>query len=329
MQGAEPIVWTMSVAMFVLGALLAQAPTTVPSVPVVRETVFLTDGRSVTAPVLKSTEEALWIDLGFDVLRVPLAAIVRREVEDVLRTGSVVEDEVFARAELSERSITEGAATVEAGVVKIESPAGQGSGFITSTDGYVVTNFHVVEGETEVTLTLYLKSKNGYDLKVLRGVKVVAIHPEVDLALVKFEPPEGVTLTRVFLGDSDLVRAGDRVYAIGTPIGLERTVSNGIVSVANRTMSGFKHFQIDVAINPGNSGGPLFNLRGEVVGVNCAGYGGLQGLNFAIPTRHVVDFLRDREAWALDPSRPEFGVHYLTAPRKPRAGQPEPSETGR
>jgi serine protease Do len=251
------------------------------------------------------------------VLRVPLAGVVRRDVEGTGRPGSVREEEVFARAELPELSIAEGAAMVEAGVVKIESPAGQGSGFITSSEGYVVTNFHVVEGETEVTVTLYLKSRNGYDLKTVRSVKVVALNPEVDLALLKMTPPEGVTLTRVYLGDSDLLRAGDRVYAIGTPIGLERTVSNGIVSVDNRTMGGFTHFQINVPINPGNSGGPLFNLRGEVVGVNCAGYRGLQGLNFAIPVRHVVDFLREREAWALDTSRPEFGIHYLPAPRKP------------
>lgn len=282
--------------------------------------MHLADGRSVTGPLLKATTEALWIDLGFDVLRIPLAGIVRQEAVGAAPRQVSVED-VFQRGELPERSITEGAAAVEGGVVKIESAAGQGSGFITSKDGYIVTNFHVVDGETEVDVTLYLKSRNGYDLQTVRKVKVVAANPDLDLALVKLEPPAGVELTPVYLGDSDEVKVGDRVYAIGTPIGLERTVSNGIVSVDNRTFSGFTHFQITVPINPGNSGGPLFNLRGEVVGVNSAGYIGLQGLNFAIPSRHVIDFLRDRAAWAIDVSRPEFGTHYLPAPRKPKGAE--------
>jgi serine protease Do len=292
------------------------APAPAPAAELQR--VHLADGRSVTGTLLKSTAEAVWLDLGFDVVRVPLASVVRQEAAAGTAV-TVSEEDVFARAELPERSITEGAAEVEAGVIKIESPAGQGSGFITSRDGYAVTNFHVVDGETEVTVTLYLKSKNGYDLKTVRKVKVVAINPEVDLALIKMDPPPGVTLSPVYLGDSDKMKVGDRVYAIGTPIGLERTVSNGIVSVDNRTFNGFTHFQITVPINPGNSGGPLFNQRGEVVGVNSSGYIGLQGLNFAIPSAHVIEFLRKRAAFALDTSRPEYGIQYLPAPRKPRA----------
>ncbi len=298
-----------------------EAPAAAPAPPLAAlHSVHLADGRSVTGPLIKTTADAVWIDLGFDVLRIPLADVVRQEA--VAGTASRVErEDVFARADLPERSIAEGAAAVEAGVIKIESAAGQGSGFITSRDGYAVTNFHVVDGETEVNVTLYLKSKNGYDLKTIRKVKVIAINPAVDLALIKLEPPAGVTLTPVFLGASEKMQVGDRVYAIGTPIGLERTVSNGIVSVDNRTFNGFTHFQITVPINPGNSGGPLFNLRGEVVGVNSSGYMGLQGLNFAIPSQHVVDFLRARAAYALDSSRPEFGTHYLPAPRKPKAGE--------
>jgi len=320
----------MLVAIVSLGFLTAQAPQLpsappaagAPPPPAELQRVHLADGREVTGPVVKTTADAVWLDLGFDVLRIPLASVVRQEGVTAAAARVTAED-VFLRGELPERSIAEGAAAVEAGVVKIESPAGQGSGFITSKDGYVVTNFHVVDGETEVNVTLYLKSRNGYDLKTVRKVKVIAANPHLDLALIKMEPPAGITLTPVYLGDSDQVKVGDRVYAIGTPIGLERTVSAGIVSVDNRTFSGFTHFQITAPINPGNSGGPLFNMRGEVVGVNSAGYIGLQGLNFAIPSRHVIDFLRDRAAWALDSSRPEFGIHYLPAPRKPKAGEPD------
>jgi serine protease Do len=117
------------------------------------------------------------------------------------------------------------------------------------------------------------------------------------------------------------MRVGDTVYAIGAPIGLDRTVSSGIISVTNRTFEGRCHFQITTPINPGNSGGPLFNLRGEVVGVNSAGYRGFQGLNFAIPSKYVIDFLRNREAFALDTSRSENGVRYLPAPGKPGDGK--------
>lgn len=312
-----------TLCLFILAQAQAAPANAAPAAPVAAapaaslQRLHLADGRSITAPVVKSTDEAVWVDLGFDVLMVPLASVVRQEAM-AAQAKTVVEEEVFLRAELPERSIAEGAAAVEAGVVKIESPGGQGSGFITSKDGYIVTNFHVVEGETEVSVTLYLKSKNGYDLKTVRKCQVIAVNPHVDLALVKMEPPQGVTLSPVYLGDSDKLRVGDRVYAVGTPIGLERTVSNGIVSVDNRTFNGFTHLQITVPINPGNSGGPLFNLRGEVVGVNSAGYLGMQGLNFAIPSKHVIDFLRARSAYALDASRPEFGIHYLPAPRKPK-----------
>ena len=89
--------------------------------------------------------------------------------------------------------------------------------------------------------------------------------------------------------------------------------------MTNRTFEGRCHFQITTPINPGNSGGPLFNLRGEVVGVNSAGYRGFQGLNFAIPAKYVIDFLNNRDAFALDTTRSENGVHYLPAPRKPKA----------
>jgi serine protease Do len=140
----------------------------------------------------------------------------------------------------------------------------------------------------------------------------------VDLALLKMEPPAGVTLTHVFMGESEDCEVGERVFAIGAPIGLERTVSPGTISVRNRVLGGFTHFQMTTPINPGNSGGPLFNLAGEVVGVNSSGFLGSQGLNFAIPSKYVIDFLRNRDAFAVDSTRDENGVHYLPGPRRPK-----------
>jgi serine protease Do len=295
-------------------SLLLQDPRPAP-----QETFHLSGGNRVTGTLVKQTEEALFVDLGFDILRIPAASLLRREKAEAsaVQPGPVHED-VFSRGEGPELSITEAAGKVGEAVVKIESSTGQGSGFITSADGYVVTNFHVVEGDQEVDVTLYLESRNGFDLKTVKKVKVVAINPEMDLALLKLDPPDGKPLQFALLGDSSRMRVGDRVFAVGTPVGLERTVTAGNVSVTNRTWGGRTSLQVTAAINPGNSGGPLFNLRGEVIGVNQARRRGAEGLGFSIPSKYLIDFLRSRDAFAFDATRTEHGVHYLPAPRKPR-----------
>ncbi len=284
----------------------------------VLETLFLGSNRTVRGVVLKETDSAVYVDIGFDVLKIPAATIVRRTRETKKLAGRTHDKGLFLTAERPERSIVEGASQVGEAVVKIETPTGSGSGFITNAEGYIVTNFHVTEGFDEVDVVLYLKTDKGLDKRTLRKNKVLAINPLIDLALVKITPPKDVALKHVYLGDSEKARVGDRVYAIGAPIGLERTVSAGIISVTNRSFGGQTRLQITTPINPGNSGGPLFNLRAEVVGVNSSGYTGMQGLNFAIPSKYVKDFLRNRDAFALDTTRSEKGVHYLPAPRKPK-----------
>jgi serine protease Do len=280
------------------------------------EVLDLGNGCRVQGRVLRSTEQSILLDIGHDVLKIPLAAVLRRETVDGARTGSITRSLLWARAELPELSVAEGARLMGEAVVKIEAAGGQGSGFITHADGWIVTNFHVVEREVEVDVVIYPVAKQGFEPRTVRKCKVAAINPAMDLALVKLEPPQDLQLKTVFLGASDDMKVGDTVYAIGAPIGLDRTVSSGIISVTNRTFAGRCHFQITTPINPGNSGGPLFNLRGEVIGVNSAGYMGMQGLNFAIPSKYVIDFLDNRDAFALDTTRSENGVHYLPAPRK-------------
>jgi serine protease Do len=285
------------------------------------EILDLGNGCRIQGRVLRTTDQLVFVDVGYDVLKVPVAAVVRRETVDGKRSGAIEKKALWARAELPELSVAEGAKRMGEAVVKIEAAGGQGSGFVTHPDGWVVTNFHVVARELEVDVVVYPVGKAGMDPRTVRKCKVAAINPSMDLALVKMEPPTDLTLKTVYLGDSDAMRVGDTVYAIGAPIGLDRTVSSGIISVTNRTIEGRCHFQITTPINPGNSGGPLFNLRGEVVGVNCAGYTGMQGLNFAIPTKQVVDFLDNRDAFALDNTRSENGYHYLPAPGKPKAAK--------
>lgn len=280
------------------------------------EVLDLGNGCKLQGRVLRATEQSILLDVGFDVLKVPLASVLRRETIEGTRTGGIVREQLWAHAELPELSVAEGAKMMGEAVVKVETAGGLGSGFITHEDGWLVTNFHVVDGEVEVDVVIYPVGDEGFDPRTVRKAKVAAINPAMDLALVKMEPPKDLQLKTVFLGESDAMKVGDAVYAIGAPIGLDRTVSSGIISVTNRTFEGRCHFQITTPINPGNSGGPLFNLRGEVVGVNSAGYTGMQGLNFAIPSKYVIDFLDNRDAFALDSTRSENGVHYLPAPRK-------------
>jgi len=153
-----------------------------------------------------------------------------------------------------------------------------GSGFIISADGYILTNAHVVDGADEVTVKL--TDKREFKAKVLGADK------RTDVALIKIEAAK-LPFTR--LGDPGKMKVGEWVVAIGSPFGFENTVTAGIVSAKGRSLSqeNFVPFiQTDVPINPGNSGGPLFNMKGEVVGINSQIYsrsGGFMGLSFAIP----------------------------------------------
>lgn len=155
-------------------------------------------------------------------------------------------------------------------------PRGVGSGFILNADGYVMTNAHVVEGADEVFVTLTDKREF--------KARVVGADKRTDVALVKIEA-NGLPVIRV--GDVGKLKVGEWVIAIGSPFGLENTVTAGIVSAKARDTGDFLPFiQTDVAINPGNSGGPLINMRGEVVGINSQIYsrsGGFMGISFAIP----------------------------------------------
>ena len=155
---------------------------------------------------------------------------------------------------------------------------GIGSGFIVSPDGVILTNAHVVQNASEVTVKL--TDRREYT------AKVIGVDPQTDVAVIKIEAKN---LPVVTLGDSRKVRVGEWVVAIGSPYGFENTVTSGIVSAKSRALPDGTYvpfIQTDVAVNPGNSGGPLFNLKGEVVGINSQIYsrtGGYQGLSFAVP----------------------------------------------
>ena len=169
-----------------------------------------------------------------------------------------------------------------------EQPRGVGSGFILSTDGYVMTNAHVVDGADEVLVTLPDKREF--------KAKIIGFDKRTDVAVVKID---ATGLPAVKIGDVSRLKVGEWVMAIGSPFGLENTVTAGIVSAKQRDTGDYLPFiQTDVAINPGNSGGPLINMRGEVVGINSQIYsrtGSFAGISFSIPideATRVSDQLR-------------------------------------
>lgn len=161
---------------------------------------------------------------------------------------------------------------------------GEGSGFIVSHDGFILTNAHVVRGVDEVTVKLTDKRKF--------TAKVVGYDERTDIAVIKINASN---LPKVTIGDPEKLRVGEAVVAIGSPFGFENSVTSGIVSAKGRSLPDENYvpfIQTDVAVNPGNSGGPLFNLRGEVVGVNSQIYsrnGGYQGVSFSIPIDVAMD----------------------------------------
>lgn len=166
-----------------------------------------------------------------------------------------------------------------------------GSGFIISSDGYILTNAHVVSEADEVLVKLYDKREF--------KAKIIGADKRTDVALIKIE---ATGLPKVTVGDPNALKVGEWVAAIGSPFGLENTMTAGIVSAKGRALPQENYvpfIQTDVAINPGNSGGPLFNLRGEVVGVNSQIYsksGGSMGLSFSIPIDVAIDISNQLKA---------------------------------
>src|SRR5271157_4015137 len=210
-------------------------------------------------------------------------------------------------------------------VVSIETPSGKGSGFVINKEGFAITNAHVIQGETRISAILYQNVPGGLTRRRVEDVEIVSINPFFDLALIRLPLPADLKPSHVVLGNGEDVNTGDSVFAVGNPLGLERSVTQGIVSSRSRNLQGQLYLQTDTAINPGNSGGPLFNQRGEVIGVTSRGARAdlADNLGFAIPVSYVKDFLRHREAFSFDKTNPNSGYRYLDPPRRLRPGSPQ------
>ena len=322
---------------WIRGVLLASG---VASTGVQAETLVLKEKASITGRILAEKKDLVVVDVGYTVLSVPKSQIVR-----VLKTdesepaspsvkparapvapaaaaiagpgsGTNTTANLYATANLPppERSVRELVTQLGEGVVQVRTPGGLGSGFFLNEEGFLITNFHVIEGETRISIEVYHQRNGQLERQSYKDVRIVAMNKFADLALLKVDDAGAPKFQRVLLGDTDALAQGERVFAIGSPLGLERTVTEGILSTKTRPMGGDLYLQTTAQINPGNSGGPLFNLRGEVIGVTNMKLTFGEGLGFAIPVEQVKFFLKHRDAFAYDNDNPSNAYRYLEPP---------------
>ena len=295
------------------------------------EVLQLRDGASITAKVVAEKKDHVYVDLGFTVLAVPRADITKVSKDSApeqapAKAPAVQESKsgLFAVATTlpPERPVRELAQSLGESVVQVRTPGGLGSGFFVAEDGHLITNFHVIEGETRISVEVYHQKDGQIDRRSYKDVRIVAMNKFADLALLKVEDKDAPRFKRVLVGDPDALAVGERVFAIGSPLGLERTVTEGMLSTKTRQMNGALYLQTTAPINPGNSGGPLFNLRGEVVGVNNMKLTFGEGLGFAIPSDELKYFLLHRDAFAYDNDNPSNPFRYLEPPSRLRPVKP-------
>jgi serine protease Do len=304
------------------------------------DTIILKEGQRLIGDILVEKETVLYVDIGVTVLAIPKEKILEYEYtkapepEDIDANGPDVNGlgagkpqqpagQLYRTADPKKTTIEKCVKAVSEAVVKVSSPAGMGSGFFINEEGYLITNYHVIERETRIEVTVFRKAKNGFEKEKFKKVKIEAINPFVDLALLKIEDLGDTEVTFAYLGDIDQIKVGEEVFAIGNPLGLERTVTDGVISTRNRAFEGLVYIQTNADINPGNSGGPLFNLAGEVVGVTNMGYIFLGGLGFAIPVDYVKHFIENRDAFAYDKDNPNSGFRYLQPARRRNKAEPK------
>jgi serine protease Do len=295
------------------------------------DTVELKDDASIKGRIIAEKSEHVAVDIGYTILMVPRSAIAKittpkteEEAKDpkgenttppasAQLPGSIYQNPGALRKESTVRELV---SVLGEAVVQVRTPGGLGSGFFINEEGYLITNFHVIEGETQISIEVYHHRNGQLDRRSYKQVRIIAMNKFADLALLKVEDKDAPKFSWVLLGDSNALSVGDRVFAIGSPLGLERTVTEGILSTKTRHLGGELYLQTTTQINQGNSGGPLFNLKGEVIGVTNMKIQFGEGLGFAIPVDAVKFFLNNRDAFAYDNDNPSNPFRYLEPPRK-------------
>ncbi|HYG24600.1 MAG TPA: trypsin-like peptidase domain-containing protein [Verrucomicrobiae bacterium] len=299
-------------------------------------TIQLKEKNTVSGKIVAENRREVVVDLGYTFLTIPrdqilsivatnLPASSPASAEPPISTAvAIPQGDDASRFYVAPRSpgpasnVRDLVKQIGEAVVQVRTPGGLGSGFIINEDGFLLTNFHVIEGETQISIEVYLQSNGQIEPRTFRQVRIVAMNKFEDMALLKIDDKDAPKFKFVMLGSSDAMAVGERVFAIGSPLGLERTVTEGILSTKTREMQGELYLQTTAQINPGNSGGPLFNLSGEVVGITNMKVTFGEGIGFAIPIESVKYFLDHREAYAYSNDNPSNPYRYLQPPSSTR-----------
>jgi serine protease Do len=298
--------------------------------------VDLKDGGAIIGRALAEKPDSIVMDVGYTVLVIPRDAVVNLTPAEAAPAAQAASPESATdpatmvasgfyqdgHEAAAPRSVRELVGTLGESVVQVRTPGGQGSGFLINEDGFLITNFHVIEGETQISVEVYWSRDGQLERKTYKQVRIVAMNKFQDLALLKIEDEDAPQFRYVPLGSADALSVGERVFAIGSPLGLERTVTEGILSTKTRELQGMLYLQTTAQINPGNSGGPLFNLKGEVIGVTNMKITFGEGLGFAIPVEALKFFLDHRDAYAYSNDNPSNPYRYLEPPNRTRALEP-------
>ena len=281
------------------------------------EDVVLKGGARIQAPVLKEADDSLVLDLGYEVLRIPRSEVLATYADEAVE-GTVPDDtnRLYSIQSPDRISTAEASKLYSPSVVLVKTAGGLGSGFFINKEGYLITNFHVIAGEKKISVTQFLQEAKVLRRVVHKEVEIVAVAPFHDLAILRLKDFD-TEIKPVIFAPSENIAIGETVFAIGNPLGLERTVTEGVLSQTHRNFGGILYLQVDAPVNPGNSGGPLFNARGQVIGVINMGVPSMEGLNFAIPAWHSKYILDHMDAFAYDATNPESGFVYPDPPRRP------------
>ena len=288
------------------------------------DTIQLKDTAAISGKILAEKSDSLIVDVGYTALVIPRSAVTgvtkaaAANSPGVPVAAAAGAGQFYAAATRNSaaRDVSSLVKQLGEAVVQVKTPGGLGSGFFINEEGYLITNFHVIEGETEISVEVYHQRDGQLDRETYKQVKIIAINKFHDLALLQIQDKNQPKFKSVTLGSADALNVGDGVFAIGSPLGLERTVTQGILSTKTRQLEGELYLQTSTQINPGNSGGPLFNLAGEVVGVTNMKITFGEGLGFAIPVELVKSFLDHRDAFAYSTDNPNNPFRYLEPPSR-------------
>ena len=299
-------------------------------------TVTVAGGAKVMGTLLRQSDAGVAIDLGVDVIHLRLDAVLDIHANDDDAPQKTTAAGMFTAGRLEAAPINKLVDRFGDSVFLVRTPAGLGTGFLISRSGHIITNYHVIERETRISVSVSVPGgdRQGRQREEIKDVRIIAIQPLRDLALLQVEWDQdklGPIPEPVVISDAGDLAVGDLAFAIGNPLGMERSVTQGVVSSTNRTIGHLRFVQTDASINPGNSGGPLFNARGEIIGVVCAGFTFFDGLAFGIPAHDLINFLENHDAFLYDPSQPQNGVKYLDPPRRTpdtEMAEPDPNPGG-